>query len=83
MLLLLLLLNRVFPLAPLIYCFVLRFASQEQLDKKLLERQALETGICPVREDLYTQAFGALCIGALYSCTDGFHVSSLRLLCGG
>lgn len=31
---------------------------QEQLDKKLLERQALETGICPVREDLYTQAFG-------------------------
>ncbi|CAN0379144.1 unnamed protein product, partial [Scytosiphon promiscuus] len=27
--------------------------SQEQLDKKLLERQALETGICPVREDLY------------------------------
>lgn len=32
--------------------------SQEQLDKKLLERQALETGICPVREDLYTQGFG-------------------------
>lgn len=23
-----------------------------------MERQALETGICPVREDLYTQAFG-------------------------
>eukprot|EP00752_Nemacystus_decipiens_P007534 g6733.t1 len=33
---------------------------QEQLDKKLLERQALETGICPVREDLYTQAFDEL-----------------------
>lgn len=31
---------------------------QEQLDKNLLERQALETGICPVREDLYTQGFG-------------------------
>lgn len=31
---------------------------QEHLDRKLLERQALETGICPVREDLYTQAFG-------------------------
>ncbi|CAN0177739.1 unnamed protein product [Ectocarpus fasciculatus] len=35
-------------------------ALQEQLDKKLLERQALETGICPVREDLYTQAFDEL-----------------------
>ncbi|CAN0477614.1 unnamed protein product, partial [Scytosiphon promiscuus] len=32
--------------------------AQEHLDRKLLERQALETGICPVREDLYTQAFG-------------------------
>lgn len=32
--------------------------AQEQLDRKLLERQALETGICPVREDLYAQAFG-------------------------
>lgn len=34
------------------------FVAQEHLDRKLLERQALETGICPVREDLYTQAFG-------------------------
>ena len=30
---------------------------QEGLDKKLLERQAREMGICPVREDLYSQAF--------------------------
>lgn len=28
------------------------------MDTKLVDRQALETGICPVREDLYTQAFG-------------------------
>lgn len=26
---------------------------QSELDKKLLERQARETGICPIREDLY------------------------------
>lgn len=30
---------------------------QEALDAKLVERQAREVGICPVREDLYTQAF--------------------------
>ena len=33
---------------------------QEQLDKRLLERQARETGICPVREDLYSQCFDEL-----------------------
>merc|ERR1719488_343398 len=33
---------------------------QEQLDKRLLERQARETGICPVREDLYSQGFDEL-----------------------
>merc|ERR1719261_1774690 len=33
---------------------------QEELDKKLLERQARETGICPVREDLYSQCFDEL-----------------------
>lgn len=26
---------------------------QQELDKKLQERQARETGICPIREDLY------------------------------
>ncbi len=30
---------------------------QGDLDAKLVERQAREVGICPVREDLYTQAF--------------------------
>ena len=33
---------------------------QENLDARLLDRQARETGICPVREDLYQQAFDEL-----------------------
>lgn len=32
---------------------------QETLDQRLMQRQAREMGICPVREDLYSQAFGA------------------------
>lgn len=32
---------------------------QEQLDQRLQQRQARETGICPVREELYAQTFGA------------------------
>lgn len=35
-------------------------ALQEQLDKKLNERKARETGICPVREELYGQCFDEL-----------------------
>ena len=35
-------------------------ALQEQLDTWLLERQARENGICPVREDLYSQCFDEL-----------------------
>ena len=31
---------------------------QEQLDIKLQQRQARETGICPVRRELYSQCFG-------------------------
>ena len=33
--------------------------TQEHLDQRLLARQARETGICPVREELYGQCFGA------------------------
>ena len=33
---------------------------QEMLDKRLLERQARDTGICPVREQLYSQCFDEL-----------------------
>ena len=32
--------------------------TQEQLDQKLQHRQARETGICPIREELYAQCFG-------------------------
>lgn len=32
---------------------------QEHLDHQLQSRQARETGICPVREELYAQCFGA------------------------
>lgn len=32
---------------------------QEALDQRLMQRQAREMGICPVREDLYSQCFGA------------------------
>ena len=30
---------------------------REMLDQKLLERQARETGLCPVREELFGQCF--------------------------
>merc|ERR1711898_63549 len=33
---------------------------QEQLDHKLQQRQARETGICPIREELYAQCFDEL-----------------------
>ena len=33
---------------------------QEQLDQRLTTRQARETGICPVREELYAQCFDEL-----------------------
>ena len=34
---------------------------QERLDHALQARQARETGICPVREELYAQCFGTWC----------------------
>lgn len=33
---------------------------QEMLDTRLQQRQARETGICPVRRQLYTQCFDEL-----------------------
>ena len=35
-------------------------ALQRQLDERLQERQARESGICPVREELYSQCFDEL-----------------------
>ena len=31
---------------------------QQHLDHQLQARQARETGICPIREELYAQCFG-------------------------
>lgn len=33
---------------------------QEQLDIRLHQRQARETGICPVRRELFSQCFGRI-----------------------
>lgn len=33
---------------------------QQELDKRLTNRQARETGICPIREELYAQCFDEL-----------------------
>jgi dynein light intermediate chain len=38
---------------------------QEKLDTSLQQRQARETGICPVRRELYSQ-----CFGKTDGCTD-------------
>lgn len=53
---------------------------QEQLDMKLQQRQARETGICPVREELYAQCFGTwvqfsfamMCIDVIVSYSYSF-----------
>lgn len=34
---------------------------QEMLDTRLQQTQARETGICPVRRELYRQCYGILC----------------------
>merc|ERR1712113_514812 len=43
---------------------------QEQLDQRLLQRQARETGICPVREDLYAQCFDELIRQVTINCAE-------------
>jgi dynein light intermediate chain, axonemal len=43
---------------------------QEQLDSLLESRQARETGICPVREELYSQAFDELIRQVTIICTE-------------
>jgi dynein light intermediate chain len=43
---------------------------QEQLDTLLEARQARETGICPVREELYSQAFDELIRQVTIICTE-------------
>ncbi|KAF4714573.1 Dynein, axonemal, light intermediate chain 1 [Perkinsus olseni] len=43
---------------------------QEALDEKLMERQARETGICPVREELYGQCFDELIRQVTLDCPE-------------
>ncbi|NXJ15741.1 IDLC protein, partial [Odontophorus gujanensis] len=43
---------------------------QEQLDLKLQQRQARETGICPVRRELYSQCFDELIRQTTINCAE-------------
>merc|ERR1711971_104615 len=43
---------------------------QEQLDLKLQQRQARETGICPVRRELYAQCFDELIRQVTINCAE-------------
>merc|ERR1712167_438215 len=43
---------------------------QEALDQRLQQRQARETGICPVREELYSQAFDELIRQVTINCAE-------------
>merc|ERR1712113_980797 len=43
---------------------------QEQLDIRLQQRQARETGICPVRRELYSQCFDELIRQVTISCAE-------------
>ncbi|CAH0370205.1 unnamed protein product [Pelagomonas calceolata] len=45
---------------------------QESLDRKLQQRQARETGICPVREELYAQCFDEVIRQTLYESSIAF-----------
>ena len=46
---------------------------QENLDQRLQQRQARETGICPIREELYAQCFG-MSVGCLWHVCFGLFV---------
>jgi len=43
---------------------------QERLDQQLQQRQARETGICPVREELYAQCFDELIRQVTINCAE-------------
>lgn len=52
---------------------------QDELDKKLQERQARETGICPIREELYSQAFDEIIRQVTINCAErGFLLVRVR-----
>lgn len=43
---------------------------QEELDRRLQQRQARETGICPVRRELYSQVFDELIRQVTINCAE-------------
>jgi len=43
---------------------------QDRLDRRLQQRQARETGICPIREELYAQAFDELIRQVTINCAE-------------
>ena len=43
---------------------------QERLDQRLQQRQARETGICPIREELYAQCFDELIRQVTVNCAE-------------
>ena len=43
---------------------------QEKLDQQLQQRQARETGICPVREELYAQCFDEIIREVTINCAE-------------
>merc|ERR1712070_70129 len=43
---------------------------QEHMDTRLMDRQARETGICPVREDFYQQCFDELIRQVAINCPE-------------
>lgn len=43
---------------------------QEMLDQRLQERQSRETGICPIREELYAQCFDELIRQITINCAE-------------
>jgi len=52
---------------------------QDELDKKLQERQARETGICPIRDELYSQAFDEIIRQVTINCAErGFLLVRVR-----
>jgi len=52
---------------------------QDELDKRLQARQARETGICPIREELYAQCFDELIRQITIQCAErGFLLVRVR-----
>ena len=52
---------------------------REMLDQKLMERQARESGICPVREELFSQCFDELIRQITINCAErGFLLVRVR-----